>query len=201
VNFRALTGLLSDNTIPLKKHTTICRVFCHLSLLGVSLHVSPVATKRKFVRQNYQGRVATTLLILAMTADVTLAWPHRQGIKARAHFLATSTFIRGSWGGNEDIYLAELHLPNQNDAVLVRLIDTYPNFLPPLAHNALTSAPGVVLSVQRDVECDQPFGEILLRTAPSDPMAILPERLGYLPRLSRMPTPEAVVPCCRILRQ
>ena len=164
------------------------------------MRVPPVATKRKIVPQSYLGRVAAILLILATTADAALAWPHRQGIKARVHFWATSTLVRGSWGQNVDIYLAELHLPKQNEAVLVRLIDVYPNFFPPLAHNVLTSATGAVLSVRRDVECDRPFGEILLRTAPGDPLAILPERLGYQPPISQTPTPEAVVPCYRVLR-
>ena len=57
-------------------------------------------------------------------------------------------------------------LPKQNEAVLVRLVDAYPNEWPPLAHKVLTSEAGALLPVRRDQECDRPFGEILLRTAP-----------------------------------
>jgi hypothetical protein len=140
------------------------------------------------------------LLAIAFATAMAGAWPHKQRQKVRVHFWATSTFIRGSWGMNEDIYLAELRSPKQSESVLVRLIDTYPNTWSPLTHKILTSAAGTVLAVWRDTECDRPFGEILLRTAPGDLMAILPERLGYKPPLDQMPAATTVLPCYRVLR-
>jgi hypothetical protein len=136
-----------------------------------------------------------------MTVATAGAWPHRHGQKARVRFLATSTLIRGTWGQNEDTYLAQLLLPKQNEAVLVRLVDAYANEWPPLARAALTADAGTVLSVKRDAECDRPFGEMLLRTAPGDPMAILPERLGYRPPLDRTSAAGTVLPCYRVLRR
>lgn len=148
------------------------------------------------------SHIAAILLIAALNTSTAGAWPHRrQAQKARVQFLATSTLIRGTWGPNEDTYLAQLVLPKQNEAVLVRLVDAYPNEWPPLSRNVLTSDAGAVLPVKRDAECDRPFGEILLRTAPGDSMAILPEQLGYRPQLDRMPAPGTILPCYRVLRR
>jgi hypothetical protein len=152
----------------------------------------------RFERTSHIGAIFVVIVLAAASAG---AWPHRQGQKARVRFLATSTLIRGTWGQNEDTYLAQLVLPKQNEAVLVRLVDAYPNEWPPLAHKVLTSEAGALLPVCRDQECDRPFGEILLRTAPGDPMAILPERLGYRPPLDRTPAPGTILPCYRVLRQ
>lgn len=126
---------------------------------------------------------------------------HKHDQKANVHFLATSTLIRGTWGQNEDTDLAQLLLPKQSEAVLVRLVDAYPNEWPPLAREVLTSDAGAVLPVKRDAECDRPFGEILLRAAPGDPMAILPMRLYYQPPLDRTPAAGTILPCYRVLRR
>ena len=152
----------------------------------------------RFQRASHIGASIAVIVLAAASAG---AWPHRHAQKARVRFLATSTLIRGTWGQNEDTYLAQLMLPKQNEAVLVRLVDAYPNEWPPLAHEVLTSDAGAVLPVKRDQECDRPFGEILLRTAPGDRMAILPERLGYRPPFDRTPAPGAILPCYRVLRQ
>ena len=135
--------------------------------------------------------------LMTVTAE---AWPHRHGEKARVRFLATSTLIRGTWGENEDTYLAQLVLPKENEAVLVRLVDTYPNEWPPLPREVLTSDAGTILPVKRDAECDRPFGEILLRAAPGDLIAILPERLDYRPPLEFTPANATIVPCYRTVR-
>jgi hypothetical protein len=83
----------------------------------------------------------------------------------------------------------------------VRLIDEYLNLFPPIPAEVLRSQSGTVLRVTRDPQCDRPFGEILLRTAPGDLMAILPERLGYQPALDRTPASGTVLPCYRVLRR
>lgn len=149
----------------------------------------------------HRSQIATVLVIVILSAATAKAWPHRRGQKARVHFLATSTLIRGTWGQNEDTYLAQLLLPKQNEAVLVRLVDAYPNEWPPLSRSVLTSDSGAPLAVRRDDQCDRPFGQILLRTAPGDPMALLPERLGYQPLLDRTPAPGTILPCYRVLRR
>jgi len=119
----------------------------------------------------------------------------------RVRFLATSTLIRGTFGQNEDTYLAQIVLPRENEAVLARLVDAYPNEAPPLSYNVLLSDSGTLLRVRREAKCDRPFGEMLMRTAPGDPMAILPERLGYKPRMEQAPNPTVVLPCYRVLRR
>ena len=121
--------------------------------------------------------------------------------KARLRFLATSTILRGTWGNNEDTYLAELLSSDGKDPVLTRLVDAYPNEAPPLSQAILTSDQGTIVTVRRDAACDLPYDELLLRTAPGDPSAILPERLGYTPQLDHAPEPGAILPCYRTVRR
>jgi hypothetical protein len=106
---------------------------------------------------------------------------------------------------SRDLWAERGHLPGtiafpKDESVLVRLIDAYPNEAPPLPFATLTSESGTLLFVKRDVQCDRPFGELLLRTAPGDAMAILPERLGYQPQMIGTPNSDNVVPCYRTLR-
>lgn len=140
------------------------------------------------------------LIVITLAGTSARAWPHHHGQKARVHFLATSTLIRGTWGMNEDTYLAQLFFPKQSAPVLARLMEAYPNEWSPLTRNVLKSDTGTILPVKRDPDCDRPFGEILLRTAPGDPLAILPERLRYQPHLEETPTPDTVVPCFLVIR-
>jgi hypothetical protein len=121
--------------------------------------------------------------------------------KAHVRFLATSTVVRGTWGYNQDIFLAELQPARHGELQLVRLIDEYPNCYPPLATEVLKSKYGTVFKVRRDSQCDLPFGKIQLRTTPGDPMAILNERLGYQPEMDRTPEARTPVPCYRTVRQ
>jgi hypothetical protein len=116
-------------------------------------------------------------------------------------FLATRTLIRGTFGQNDDTYLAELTFTHKEGPVLVRLVDSYPNETPPLSRTTLISELGTTLKVRRDTDCDRPYGELILRTAPDDPMAILPEKLGYRPQLQRTPQPNEMLPCYRTVRQ
>ncbi|MGH9607447.1 MAG: hypothetical protein ACRD3N_17295 [Terracidiphilus sp.] len=154
------------------------------------------------MRFNRASHIAAILLVAALNTSTAGAWLHRrQSQKTRVRFLATGTLVRGTWGENEDTYLAQLLLPKQNEAVLVRLVDAYPNEWPPLAREVLTSDSGAVLAVRRDADCDRPFGEMLLRTAPGDPMAILPERLVYQPQMDRVPEAHTILPCYRTVRR
>ena len=150
---------------------------------------------------NPLARIVTLFAIIAISATMAGAWPHKRGQKARVRFPATSTLVRGTWGQNEDTYLAELSLSHDTESALVRLVDAYPNEAPPLSREELTSQPGTVLRVNRDSQCDRPFAQMLLRTAPGDPMAILPERLGYRPPMDRTPEPNELLPCYRTVRR
>ena len=147
------------------------------------------------------ARIVSIVVGIAISTTTAGAWPHKNGQKARVRFLATSTLIRGTFGRNEDTYLAELTFTREGDPHLVRLVDSYPNEAPPLARAALTSASGTTFKVRRDAECDRPFGQILLRTAPGDPMAILLERLGYRPQLLITPEPNEMLPCYKTVRR
>jgi hypothetical protein len=125
---------------------------------------------------------------------------HIRPFKARTHFFATSTSIRGTWGTNQDIYLAEI-IPHEGSLpVLIRLIDEYLTFQVPLSVDSITSTTGTTLRIIRDVRCDIQYSQMQLRTAPGDPMAILHERLGYQPQLSRTPAPDEVLYCYRTVR-
>jgi hypothetical protein len=136
-----------------------------------------------FMHLNRLSQTAAALWMITTIAVSAGAWPHKQGEKALVRFLATSTLFRTTRGTNEDAYLAEMKRPKKNERILVRLMDAYPNRFAPLSRAVLQSPSGTVLIVKRDIECDRPFGQILLRTAPGDPMAILPERMSYTPAM------------------
>jgi hypothetical protein len=131
---------------------------------------------------------ATSLFILALSAS---ALKRSRDLKVRVRFLAY----------NQDTYLAELIPSGGNEEALVRLVDEYFNAAPPISHEALTSSTGTIFKVRRDAQCDLPYMDILLRTRPGDPMAILPERLGYEPTVNNGPNPGAIIPCYRAVRQ
>lgn len=145
-------------------------------------------------------RIVSISEAIAISVTATAAWPHKQGQKAQVRFLATSTLVRfiGAW--NEDTYLAELQFAPGESPLLVRLIDAYPNEAPPLSRTILTSVSGATFKVRRDTECDSPYGQMILRTAPGDPLAVLPERLGYQPQLQKAPKADAILPCYRTVR-
>jgi hypothetical protein len=128
--------------------------------------------------------------ILSGIADATTSRP--RFIKAHTRFLAASTLIRGTWGMNQNIYLAEISPHTGSEPQLARLIDEYSNLAPLSSDDILTSTVGAVLRIRRDTQCDMPYATMKLRTAPGDPMAILPERLSYQPKFLRTPQPGAL---------
>jgi hypothetical protein len=139
------------------------------------------------------SRFASVAVVLAISAAAAGAWPHKQGPKAQIRFLAASTLVRGTWGWNEDIYFAELMFLAVGAPLLLRLIDAYPNEAPPSSQTVLTAPSETMLKVCRDTGCDFPYGQMILRTAPGDPIAILPERLGYWPQLTRTAAPDELL--------
>ena len=76
---------------------------------------------------NSRVRVVSVAVVLAISTAAAGAWPHKQGQIAQVRFLATSTLVRGTWGWNEDTYLAELRFTAGGEPLLVRLVDAYPN--------------------------------------------------------------------------
>ena len=141
-------------------------------------------------------------IILLLIASATAGARRRSDIqRVTVRFLATSTVVRGTWAYNQDTYLAELVPSESNQHLLIRLVDEYLNASPSISTDALTSGTGVALRVRRDSHCDLPYADILLRTRPGDPLAILPERLGYVPQLDSSPDPSRVIPCYRTVRQ
>lgn len=123
-------------------------------------------------------------------------------INAGVKFLATSSSVRSSWAGNVDIYLAELRLggrPAEN--TLAWLIDEYPSGRSGISTDILTATDITMFRLHRDRGCDAAFGSMPLRTAPGDPMAILPEPLSFYPVLPEPTPPQSIVPCYRIVRR
>lgn len=144
--------------------------------------------------------IAALLVLITVAGTSASAWPHHRGQKARVHFLANGTLLRFTWGQNQDTYLAQLYFPKQSAPVLARLMDVYSNGWPPLSRRVLKSDTGTILRVERHEDCDRPFGEMLLRTAPGDLLAILPERLHYQPHLENPPAPDSILPCYKVIR-
>ena len=95
----------------------------------------------------------------------------------------------------------ELMSTNANAASFARLIDEYPSYrTSPLEHVTFGDE-SIRLRLRRDLTCDTTFSSIPLRTAPGDPAAVLPERLGYNPKLSRSIDAAEILPCYRVLRK
>lgn len=160
-----------------------------------------VALLEKSLTSASRIRILTLMACIAASITPADARARIRVQKAHVRFLATSTVVRGTWGYNQDVFLAELRPARNGELQLVRLIDEYPNFNSPLSVEVLKSKSGTVLKVRRDSQCDLPFGQMQLRTAPGDPMAILNERLGYQPQMDRTPEAGTPVPCYRMVRQ
>lgn len=143
--------------------------------------------------------LAVTSLCIAPISAKARQRSHDEKVSVR--FLATSTIVRGTWAYNQDIYLAELTPSAGGEQVLARLVDEYFNAAPPISHEALTSSTGTIFRVRRDSQCDLRYADILLRTRPGDPTALLPERFGYEPKLDAAPDPSKIIPCYRTVRQ
>jgi hypothetical protein len=153
------------------------------------------------VISSFLTRIAFIVAVISVSATPASAWPHKQVQKARVRFLASSTLIRGTWGLNEDTYLAELHVRQDNESILIRLVDEYPNEAPPLSKAVLTSESGTTLRVRRDSQCDSAYSRMLLRASPGDLMAILPVKLEYQPILPERIEPNSVLRCYRTIRR
>lgn len=142
-----------------------------------------------------------TAIVLAgfMPADAISSSKSRT-VRAHVRFLATSTSIRSSWAGNQDVYLSQIEF-NGSAKTLARLIDEYPSYRVALPYEVLTSASATSFRLRRDRGCDVAYGLMPLRTAPGDPMAILPEPLSFQPALSELMDPAEVIPCYRVVRR
>lgn len=147
--------------------------------------------------------VQTMATLVMMIATVALAdgRSHGKTQQARVHFVATSTLLRGTWGYNEDTYLAQLQLGPRGARLLVRLVDEYSNLSAPLSAGVLRSDRGTTLRVRRDDECDLQYSSMLLRAAPGDLLALLPGKLVYQPHLDAPVDPSYVLPCFRVVHR
>ena len=141
---------------------------------------------------------STVLLVLAPTPIASAKSP--KYIHAQVRFLATSTSTRSSFAEDHDVYLIEVDQPDESGPELARLEDIYPPYRSALPEAILESPDWVHLKIIRDQSCDIAFEAMPLRTAPGDPDAILPERLGFHPHLAKPPNSEKVLPCFRTVR-
>lgn len=148
------------------------------------------------------GFRAVVIALISCACMPLHAWHRRRArlIQANVRFIAASTLLRSTVGRNEDSYLAEFSPRGSTDASLIRLIDVYPAFAPPLSRETLTSKSGTGLRLRRDPVCDIRFGDLLLRAAPGDLIAILPVKLVYRPPLDPRPASGAIIPCYRTAR-
>ncbi|MDR3725131.1 MAG: hypothetical protein P4K83_11675 [Terracidiphilus sp.] len=141
------------------------------------------------------------LLIALLMANVASnAYDRHRPRKVKVHFLADSTLVRGSWGFNQDIYLAELIEKKDSGRRLVRIVDEYSPDAPPLSHEVLVDEQGTGLRVRRDESCDLAYGAMHMRAAPGDSMAILPIKMQYQPQFRQAPEQSELLPCFRIAR-
>lgn len=135
-----------------------------------------------------------------MQGHQALAEKHDRAFRTPVHFLATGTSIHLGIGNSEDVYLAAIVVaPRSPEEALIRLVDDYAPYQMALSSEALKS--GVTLRLRRDRTCDVAYGQMILRTAPGDPEALLPGRMGYVPLLPRRVESREIVPCYRTVRR
>jgi hypothetical protein len=140
------------------------------------------------------------IVLLTLLATPIASAKSRKYIRAQVLFLATSTDTRTSLGENYDFYLIEIDHPDGSGPTLARLEDIYPPYQSALPDAILKSPDWVHLKITRDGSCDITFGAMPLRTAPGDPAAILPERLGFHPHLAQPPGADQALPCFKTVR-
>jgi hypothetical protein len=147
-------------------------------------------------RINFLGFVC----LASVSTIGTAASGRSHNLKAQVHFVAASTSVHSGLGTSQDVYLVEMTPHGYDETILARLIDEYPPYRVRLSHEILISVEGATLRIRRDPTCDAAFALMPLRTAPGDPMAILPERLGFQPKLLNPIGPDEVLPCYRTVR-
>jgi len=165
-------------------------------LLEISVYASSIPKGRLLV-------FALAGLFIAMAPSVGSSLARRNTVRARVHFLARGTAFRTTWGINQDIYLAELiprHTEQDATRQLIRIVDEYTSFAPPLEQQVLTSEQGATLRLRRDSGCDLAYAQMTLRSAPGDLLAILPIPLNYHPPLTVVPAPGTMLSCYRVVR-
>lgn len=173
----------------------VVRRSCHSQLIaGCSL--------KNAMRANVRYRFAWlgSIVFLALVTMPMASAKSPKYIHAKVRFLATSTSTHSSSGENHDVYLIEITAPGESNPELARLEDVYPHYRDALSGAVLKSPDGAKLKIIRDRSCDVAFGSMPLRTAPGDPTAILPERLGYRPSLAELPNTDEVLPCFKTVR-
>lgn len=142
------------------------------------------------------------IAICLVGVSLALAKCPDKPVKAEVRFLADSTIVRSSYGENEDVYLVELALErDESEVVLARLIDRYPPSGAPISPEVLTTEQPIRLQVHRDRRCDVAYRDMVLRTRPGDPFALLPKKLGFESALSPPVDPTSVLPCHRIIHK
>lgn len=125
-----------------------------------------------------------------------------RAFKTTVRFLATSTSFHTDLGESQDVYLVSVALdPQSGEWTLARLVDEFPPYRTALPSRDLQSGSPMRLRVRRDASCDLVYAQMRLRTAPGDPMAILPEPLGFTPALDEYPRPTELLPCYRTVRR
>jgi hypothetical protein len=145
------------------------------------------------------ARLLPVAAICAVSLSLLATRP--RACKAQVRILAASDLIRGTWGYNQDNYLAELIDAHGTETMLVRLVDEYASEAPPLSRELLTARSTVALRVRRDNRRDMPYGQLSLRAAPGDPIAVLPMPFSYLPQKDDWPPSAASLPCYRLVRR
>lgn len=145
--------------------------------------------------------VLVILFLLFGSPSATAATHSLHSSRALVRFVATSTSIRSSYAGSEDVFLAEASFGKEAESpILVKLVDRYPPYKAPIKLETLVSPPGTWLHLRRDVECDVALSAMPLRTAPGDPTAVLAESLVFRPQLPPSAKPDSMLPCYRIVR-
>ncbi len=81
--------------------------------------------------------------------------------KAEVRILAVSSSSRQSFAGNQEIYLADVHVKH-GDRQFARLVDQYPGFGLPIRPDLLRDRTAFSMKVTREPECDVPGSKVFL---------------------------------------
>ncbi len=140
------------------------------------------------------------MLALASAQILTAGSAERvpKPIRLSVRFVARSTAFRSSALGNEDVYLVSIDNGTTQEPGYAKLVDTFPGYAPSLSSQLLTSQSPVPLTVRRDPGCDVAFAHMLIRSAPSDPIALIAERMSFHSQETDAISPTSVLPCYRV---
>ncbi len=136
---------------------------------------------------------ASLLLLGILLANPAFAGGNKAGVR----FVAQSMSFRTTWAYSEDVYLVEIHPSKNGQPYYGKLLDAYQGLGRPLPLQMVTSKSPITMKIARDSSCDVRYGNMLIRSAPGDPVALLPGKFTYESSETKSIPKDTMIPCYR----